>query len=166
MRGTILGVHGGRGVLIGPNQERLEFPLSEWRSPGTPAPGQIVDFVEANGEAQGVFAVPGATAAGVASAGSTSNATVMGAIGCVCLVLGFVIPFIPTIAAFVLGVIGAAQAKAAGNDDTGLVLSRISWIGALTLLVIGTLLMLAVFAMIGTLGLSAIWSEVGNEFGY
>lgn len=166
MRGTILGVHGGRGVLIGPNQERLEFPLSEWRSPGTLAPGQIVDFVEANGEAQGVFAVPGAAAAGAASAGSTSNATVMGAIGCVCLVLGFVIPFIPTIAAFVLGVIGAGQAKAAGNDDTGLVLSRISWIGALTLLVIGTLLMLAVFAMIGTLGLTAIWSEVGNEFGY
>lgn len=90
----------------------------------------------------------------------------MGAIGCVCLVLGFVIPFIPTIAAFVLGVIGAGQAKAAGNDDTGLVLSRISWIGALTLLVIGTLAMLAVFALIGTLGLSAIWSEVGNEFGY
>ena len=101
MRGTILGVHGGRGVLIGPNQERLEFPLSEWRSPGTPAPGQIVDFVETNGEAQGVFAVPGAASAS-SGVGTTSNATVMGAIGCVCLVLGFLIPFIPTIAAFVL----------------------------------------------------------------
>lgn len=162
MRGTILGVHGGRGVLIGPNQERLEFPLDEWRSPGTPAPGQVVDFVEANGEAQGVFAVPGAAAAGGGS--STSNATVMGAIGCVCLVLGFVIPFIPTVAAFVLGVIGAGQAKAAGNDDTGLVLSRISWIGALTLLIIGTLAMLAIFAFIGTIGWTAVWHELGSEW--
>ncbi len=161
MRGTILGVHGGRGVLIGPNQERLEFPLSEWRSPGTPAPGQIVDFVEANGEAQGVFAVPGAASASGGSA--TSNATVMGAIGCVCLVLSFIIPFIPTIAAFVLGVIGAGQAKAAGNDETGLVLSRISWIGALVLLIIGILTIVAVFALIGTLGFSAIWHEFGNE---
>ncbi len=164
MRGTILGVHGGRGVLIGPNQERLEFPLAEWRSLGTPAPGQIVDFVEANGEAQGVFAVPGAASAGVG--GSTSNATVMGAIGCVCLVLGFLIPFIPTIAAFVLGVIGAGQAKAAGNDETGLVLSRISWIGALVLLIIGMVTLLAVFALIGTLGFSAIWSEFGNEWNF
>jgi hypothetical protein len=161
MRGTILGVHGGRGIVIGPNQERLEFPLSEWRSPGTPAPGQIVDFVEANGEAQGVFAVPGALAG---NGSPTSNATIMGAIGCVCLVLSFVIPFIPTIAAFVLGVIGAGQAKAAGNDDTGLVLSRISWIGALVLLVIGVLTILAIFALIGTLGFSAIWHEFGNEF--
>lgn len=165
MRGTILGVHGGRGVLIGPNQERLEFPLSEWRSPGTPAPGQIVDFVEANGEAQGVFAVPGAASAS-SGVGTTSNATVMGAIGCVCLVLGFLIPFIPTIAAFVLGVIGAGQAKAAGNDDTGLVLSRISWIGALVLLIIGMVTLLAVFALIGTLGFSAIWSEIGHDFNY
>lgn len=165
MRGTILGVHGGRGVLIGPNQERLEFPLSEWRSPGTPAPGQIVDFVEANGEAQGVFAVPGAASASP-GVGSTSNATVMGAIGCVCLVLGFLIPFIPTIAAFVLGVIGAGQAKAAGNDDTGLVLSRISWIGALVLLIIGMVTLLAVFALIGTLGFSAIWSEIGHDWNY
>lgn len=161
MRGTILGVHGGRGVLLGPNEQRLEFPLSEWRSPGTPSPGQIVDFVEANGEAQGVFAVPGARAAS-GSVTATSNATVLGAIGCVSLVLGFLIPFIPTIAAFVLGVIGAAQAKEAGNDETGLLLSRISWIGALVLLVIGTLALLAVFALIGTLGFSAIWHEALN----
>jgi len=163
MRGTILGVHSGRGVLIGPGEQRLEFPLTEWRSPGTPAAGQIVDFVEANGEASGVFAVPGARSVS-GSGSSASSATVMGAIGCVCLVLGFIIPFIPTIAAFVLGVIGAGQAKEAGNDDTGLLLSRISWIGALVLLVIGFLAMLAVFALIGTIGFSAIWHEFGGSW--
>jgi hypothetical protein len=159
MRGTILGVHDGRGVLIGPGEQRLDFPLSEWRSPGTPVSGQIVDFVEENGQARGVFAVPGAQASN-----SYSNATVLGGIGCACLVLGFVIPLIPTIAAFVLGVIGAAQAKAAGNDETGLVLSRISWIGALVLLIVGILAMLAVFTLLGTLGFAAIWHGIPETF--
>ena len=64
MRGTILGVHGGRGVLSGADERRIEFPLSEWRSAGTPLAGQVVDFVEDNGEARAVFAVPGARLAG------------------------------------------------------------------------------------------------------
>lgn len=152
MRGTILGVHDGRGVLIGPSEQRLDFPLSEWRSPGMPVAGQIVDFVEENGQARGVFAAPGASA----PTGSYSNATVLGGIGCACLVLGFIIPLIPTIAAFVLGVIGAGQAKD-GSDDTGLLLSRIAWIGALVLLIIGVLAVFAVFALLGTLGFAAIW---------
>lgn len=163
MRGTILGVHGGRGVLIGPNQERLEFPLSEWRSAGTPAPGQIVDFVEANGEASGVFAVPGLRV-NVGHSSGASTARVMGAIGCFCLVLGIMIWYIPTIVAFVLGVIGAAQAKKAGDDEIGLLLSRIAWIGALVLLVISFLAMLALFALIGTIGVSAIWHEFGGQW--
>lgn len=156
MRGTILGVHDGRGVLIGPNEQRLEFPLSEWRSVGTPGPGQIVDFVEEGGQARGVFAVPGASVTGAAHSG----ATVLGAIGCGCLLLGFIIPLIPTIVAFVLGVIGAGQARGE-NDETGLLLSRIAWIGALVLLVVGFLALLAVFALIGTVGFAAIWHGLG-----
>jgi hypothetical protein len=155
MRGTILGVHDGRGVLIGPNDQRLEFPLSEWRSAGTPTSGQIVDFVEEGGQARGVFAVPGAWA-GSAAAQPTSTATVLGSIGCVCLVLGFLIPLLPTVAAFVLGVIGAGKARAT-NDDTGLLLSRISWIGALVLLVIGFVFVGAILAFIGTMGFASLW---------
>lgn len=157
MRGTILGVHGGRGVLIA-DERRLEFPISEWRSAGAPTAGQIVDFVEENGEARAVFAVPGAHASGVAR--SYSGSFVLGAIGVGCLVLGFVIPLLPTIAAFVLGCIGASQAQAE-RDDTALLLSRIAWIGAVVLLSIGVLAMLAVMALIGTIGFAAIFEGLG-----
>lgn len=159
MRGTILGIHDGRGVLLGPNEQRLDFPLSEWRSPGSPSPGQIVDFVEENGQARGVFAVPGAFAGSRGLTTTSSTATVLGSIGCVCLVLSFIIPLLPTVAAFVLGVVGAGQARETG-DETGLLLSRISWIGALVLLVIGFLIVGAVLALIGTVGWSSVWHEL------
>lgn len=151
MRGTILGVHDGRGVLLGPSEQRLEFPLSEWRSAGSPVPGQVVDFVEDGGQARSVFAVPGASLAR-----PHSTAMVLGGIGIACLLLGFIIPLIPTIAAFVLGLIGAGQAQAEG-DETALLLSRISWIGALVLLAIGFLAVLAVIAFVGTIGISSLW---------
>lgn len=158
MRGTILGVHDGRGVLLGPSEQRLEFPLNEWRSAAPPVPGQIVDFVEEGGQARGVFAVPGASVAG-----TQSTALVLGWVGIGCLVLGFIIPLIPTIIAFVLGVIGAGQARADG-DDTALLLSRISWIGALVLLIVGFLAILAVIAFVGTLGLASIWHGDWTNF--
>ena len=155
MRGTILGVHDGRGVLLGANDQRLEFSLSEWRSPGTPVASQVVDYVEEGGQARGVFAVPGASLTR-----SYSTATALGAVGVGCLVLGFIIPFVPTIAAFVLGVIAAAQGREEG-DEMALLLGRISWIGALVLLGIGLLLVLGVLALIGTMGFSAIWHGLG-----
>jgi hypothetical protein len=157
MRGTILGVHDGRGVLLGEGERRLEFPLSEWRSAGTPSPGQIVDYLEEGGQARAVFAVPNAASA---LAPPQSSATLLGIIGVVCLVVGFVIPVLPTIAAFVLGVIGAGQAQQERND-TALLLSRISWIGALVLLVIGVLVVLAVIALVGTMGFAAAWHGLG-----
>lgn len=159
MRGTILGVHGGRGVLLA-DERRLEFPISEWRSAGSPVAGQIVDFVEENGEARAVFAVPGAHVSGGGAPRSYSGSFVLGAIGVGCLVLGFVIPLLPTIAAFVLGCIGASQAQAE-RDDTALLLSRIAWIGAVVLLSIGILAMLAVMALIGTIGFAAIFEGLG-----
>jgi hypothetical protein len=158
MRGTILGVHDGRGVLLGPSEQRLEFPLSEWRSAAPPMPGQIVDFVEEGGQARAVFAVPGLSAGA-----PQSTALVLGWVGVGCLVLGFIIPLIPTIVAFVLGVIGAGQARADG-DETALLLSRISWIGALVLLVIGFLAVLAVIAFVGTIGLASIWHGDWTNF--
>lgn len=60
----------------------------------------------------------------------------LGAIGILCLVLGFVVPVLPTLAALILGLVGADSAKRHGTG-TGLVLSRIAWIGAAVLLAIG-----------------------------
>jgi hypothetical protein len=152
MRGTLLGVHDGRGVLLGPNDQRLEFAISEWRSAGPPLAGQIVDFVEDGGQARSVFAVPGASVAG----GTTSNSRVLGWIGVACLVVGFIIPFLPTVAAFVLGVVGAAQARRE-NDDTALLLNRISWIGALVLLSFGVLMIVAFITFFGAMGFAGAW---------
>lgn len=158
MRGVVLGAHDGRGVLLGADDRRLEFPLSEWRSPGAPAAGQVVDFLEDGGEARAVFVVPGA-AAGRPRSGSF----VLGVIALGCLALGFVIPLLPTIAAFVLGVVGAAQAQSDG-DETALLLSRIAWIGALVLLLIGLLAILAVIAFVGTIGLASIFQLGPTDF--
>jgi hypothetical protein len=155
MRGTILGVHDGRGVLIGPSDQRIEFPLSEWRSAAPPVAGQIVDFVEEGGQARAVFAVPGLSAAR-----PHSGSMVLAGIAVGCLALGFVIPLIPTIAAFVLGVIGAGQAQTE-HDETALVLSRIAWIGALVFLVIGILIMLTILAFVGTLGVAGAFNGLG-----
>ncbi len=159
MRGTILGVHDGIGVLLGAEDRRLEFPLTEWRSAGAPYAGQAVDYVEEGGQARAVFAVPGFGSSYGGAQQSTSR--VLGIIGVVCLVLSFIIPMIPTIAAFVLGVIGAGQAKQEG-DETSLLLARISWIGAVVMLGIGVLMVLGVIALFGTLGMAGVFSGWHN----
>ena len=148
MRGTILGIHGTTGVLVGDDQRRYDFPLSEWRSAGTPVAGQIVDFVEDNGQARAVFGVPGA---GFRAGGGHSNSFVLSAIALACLLLGFIVPVLPTIAAFVLGVVASGQAQAE-RDENALLMARIAWIGALVMIGLGVLIMLAVFAFIGTMG--------------
>jgi hypothetical protein len=155
MRGTILGVHDGRGTLLGPNDQRLEFPMSEWRSGGLPAAGQIVDFLEENGEARAVFPVPSG-----ASAGAQSSARVLGWISVACLIVGFIIPLLPTLAAFVLGVIGAGQAQQE-RDETALLLSRVGWIGALVMIGLGILIALAVILFVGTIGFAAAFHGLG-----
>lgn len=161
MRGTILGIHGGRGVLLSDGERRLEFPLTEWRSGGSPYPGQIVDFIEDGGQARAVFGVPGVGPSQGFSAGAQSGSRVLGIIGVICLVVSFVIPFIPTIAAFVLGVIAAGQAQQE-RDDTSLLLARISWIGAVVMLGLGLLIVLSVLAFVGTLGFAGIWHGWGD----
>lgn len=154
MRGTILGVQGATGVLVTDDHRRFDFPLSEWRSAGAPVAGQIVDFVEEGGQARGVFAVPGAAV----RAGGHSNSFVLSAIALACLVLGFIVPVLPTIAAFVLGVIASGQAQVE-HDENARLMARIAWIGALVLIAIGFLVMLAVFAFVGTLGYAGIMHD-------
>jgi hypothetical protein len=160
MRGTILGIHDGRGVLLGEGERRLEFPLTEWRSGGSPYPGQIVDYLEEGGQARAVFAVPGMGSAANFSAPQSSS-RVLGIIGVICLVVSFVVPLIPTIAAFVLGVIAAGQAQQE-RDDTSLLLARISWIGAVVMLGLGLLIVLSVIAFVGTLGFAGLWHGWDN----
>jgi hypothetical protein len=152
MRGTILGVHDGRGILLGVNDQRLDFPLSEWRSAGAPVAGQSVDYLDDGGQARAVFAVPGA----VGRAPPASSSMILAGIAVGCLALGFIIPIVPTIIAFVLGVIAAAQARPE-REETALLLARIAWIGALVMLGLGLLLVLGVIALFGTLGLAGIW---------
>lgn len=154
MRGTILGVHDGRGVLLTADDRRLDFPMVEWRSATQPVAGQVVDFIEEGGQARGIFPVPGLSAAGPRT---HSGSSIIGAIALGCLALGFIIPLLPTIAAFVLGVIGAGQAQAE-KDDTALLMCRIAWIGALVLLAVGFLAILAVIAFVGTVGLTSIFA--------
>jgi len=158
MRGTILGVHDGRGVLIAADDRRIDFPLSEWRSPGAPTAGQVVDFMDEGGHARGVFAVPGLSAGQ-----SHSSSFILGAVALGCLALGFIIPLIPTIAAFVLGVIGANQAQAQ-RDDTALTMSRVAWIGSLVMLIVGLLAVMAVIAFVGTIGFASLFQLGPGDF--
>lgn len=148
MRGTILGVHDGRGVLIS-GERRFEFPLTEWRSAGTPYAGQAVDFMEEGGQAKGVFAVPGGASAPIA--GNWSGSMVLSTIAVGCFALGFIIPFLPHIVAFILGVISAGRAREE-NDDTALLLARIAWIGSLVVFVLGVIAVLTVLMFFGALG--------------
>ena len=151
MRVAILGSSNGRVVLLTTDDHRLEFLMSEWRSDGLPMAGQVVDFMEEAGEARAVFMVPRAT-----PRRGRSGSFVLAAVALGCLALGFIVPLLPTIAAFVLGVIGAGQAQSEG-DETALTMSRIAWIGALVLLVIGFLAILAVIFFVGAVGVAGLF---------
>lgn len=155
MQGQILQVEPGRrsGVILGDDGNRYGFSESDWKAADPPANGLKVDFIAADERATEIFPLPGQAAGRVAepqraqaiaavnpARASEGSSVMLGIIGIACLVLGFVIPLLPTIAAFVIGLVGADSAKRHGND-TGLVLSRIAWIGALALLVIGVLLL-------------------------
>jgi hypothetical protein len=160
MRGTILGVHNGRGVVIAPDDRRLEFSMAEWRSPGSPTPGQSVDYVEENGEARAVFSSPPLAGAPLPAAqppAPTSSAMTLSIIALVCLALGLVFPVLPTVAALILGAMGAGQARET-NDSSALILGRIAWIGAIVMLALGVLVLLAVFSFFGLWGAAYLWN--------
>ncbi len=158
MRGQILGVEADRAVLLGPDDIRRSFPLSEWKSQGAPQPGQWVDFLLDGEAVSGVYAVPQSAQTGgfaadpmrAAAGGYGTSGFVLGAVGVVCLVVGLVIPVIPTLAAFIFGVIGAGRARDE-NDNAGLTLSRIAWIGALVLLGLGILALIVMLIFFGSM---------------
>jgi hypothetical protein len=166
MQGQILEVDvaAKTGTILGDDGNRYGFTAVDWRAADVPGPGVRVDFVPGEGGvAREIFPLPGAASAGAAPyAGPatavppqsypprppSNNSQMLGWIGIACLVLGFVLPILlPTIAAFILGLIGADSAKR-HNDSTGLTLSRIAWIGAVTTFALGMLLLIFAFAFV------------------
>ncbi|MHB1103603.1 MAG: hypothetical protein ACYC0C_12700 [Devosia sp.] len=154
MQGQILRVEAGRrsGVILGNDGNRYSFSEPDWKVADPPATGLNVDFIAADGQAAEIFPLPGQAGGSPSAAparpqpvagaptAAEGSSVLLGLIGTGCLVLGFIIPLLPTIAAFVLGLIGADSAKR-HNNQTGLILSRVAWIGALVLIVIGVLLL-------------------------
>lgn len=164
MQGQILDAdHTARnGTILGDDGNRYRFESGDWRPADPPVAGLRVDFVATDGAAHEIFALPVQPRPGVGAIPGTpgtpvpppvrsgpapNNSQVLGWIGIACLFIGFIIPILPTIAAFILGLIGADSAKR-HRDSTGLVLSRIAWIGALALVVCGILLLTFAFAFI------------------
>lgn len=59
MKGSILGFDkvAGTGAINSENDERFTFNLADWKSEVEPKPGQAVDFVVTDGQAQEVYAL-------------------------------------------------------------------------------------------------------------
>lgn len=181
MQGRILEVDPVRGGLIlGNDGNRYGFQPADWRAATPPAAGIGVDFVAAETMAREIFPLPGQQPhqaftlppnynpqpgytppqpgyAQQPGPGYTAPAprpsdssTVLGWIGIACLALGFIIPILPIIAAFILGLVGADIGKR-NHNSTGIVLSRIAWIGALALTVAGIAFIIFAFQIAGSM---------------
>lgn len=163
MRGQVVETRAAGGQILGEDGQRYKFMNTDWKGAGGAADGMEVEFVPVGERATQVWAVratsdhwaPGTRAPGgnreVAArpsgdhwasaekpAGDDSS-VLMGWLGIACLVLAFVVPVLPLAGALIFGLTGASAAKARGND-TGLLLSRIAWIGAVVMTVIGMVL--------------------------
>jgi hypothetical protein len=93
------------------------------------------------------------------TAPESSTSFTLGIIGLCCLALGFIIPVLPTAVAFVVGVVGASPARR-DRANTGLILSRISWIAALVLLLLATLAIVVAFVFMSQFSLAAILRQL------
>ena len=158
MRGQVLETAAAGGLILGEDGQRYKFMGTDWKSAGGGAVGTAVDFVAVGERATQVYALSPANAPGVgvgsggweaaARPGSgDGNSVLLGWLGIGCLVLAFMVPVLPVIGAFVLGLAGASNAKVHGNA-AGLTLSRIAWIGAvaMTAIVVVLLVWFAAYA--------------------
>jgi len=152
MEGQILQVEPGQrsGLILGADGNRYSFSGPDWKPADAPAAGLRVDFVASDGRATEIFALPGQSGAPPTPAAGPSRpagmvdegpSVMLGLIGIGCLILGFVIPVLPIVVALILGLVGADSARR-HNNSTGLILSRVAWIGALILMAIGILLLM------------------------
>jgi len=144
------------GLILGEDGKRYDFTAAEWRGSTPPLVGSTADFIAEGDKAREIFPLnrthASASSTSTAYAAQADNSVVLGGLGVACLVLSFMIPVLPLIGAFILGLIGAGAAKQTGNSN-GLLLSRIAWIGSVVLV-------LAVVVMIA-LGLSFLGLVAG-----
>ncbi|MES1199569.1 MAG: hypothetical protein ABUS48_06280 [Pseudomonadota bacterium] len=98
--------------------------------------------------------MPGSAMAPIAPQSATMTMSII-AVGS--LALGFVVPLVvPTIVAFVLGIIAAGRAKAE-REETPLVLARIAWIGATVEFVFVAIVLLGIALFFGGMAGFAAW---------
>jgi len=172
MRGQVLGVDpSGGGTISGSDGSRYTFAAHDWRGGGQPPAGAEVDFITRDGTATEIFPLPPSRAAmemqqrarpSAAPPGRDEGSSVLlGGIGIACLIAGFVIPVVPTVAAFILGLIGASSAKR-HNNSMGLTASRIAWIGSIVFTILAAILI--VFATLYAWPFfEAVWNTVLEE---
>ncbi len=157
MRGQVVETRPAGGQILGEDGQRYKFMGTDWKSVAGAEAGTEVEFVPVGERATQVFAVRPAGGGWEAAArpASGDSSVLFGWIGIACLVLGFAIPVLPVAAAFIFGLMGASVAKARGNA-TGLLLSRIAWIGAVAMTAIGAVLV-AWFASVAWPLFEAMW---------
>ncbi|HHY48478.1 MAG TPA: hypothetical protein GYA10_01840, partial [Alphaproteobacteria bacterium] len=114
MRGQVLQAGpNGDGLILGADGNRYSFSREDWKGIPAPVAGDEVDFIAGDGRAGDIYPLPApkAVPAAVAAAQTEGSSVMLGTIGILCLVLGFVIPVLPTIVAFIVGLVGADSAK-------------------------------------------------------
>jgi hypothetical protein len=155
MRGTVLGFDAaaGTGAINDLSGGRLRFRREEWRSPGEPVPGRLVDFEVVEGEATEIFVVPGSGGAlDFGGADSPPSAMTAGVISLACALLSFVAPHVGIfllIAAVVFGIKG----KNLGRDLPDKTAYYLSVAGlAISAVALG-LVLLTLAACVGMIGL-------------
>jgi hypothetical protein len=128
------GLEGG-GLILGEDGNRYSFLLHEWKADHVPVIGTPVEFVATEGIATQVHPHPAALPPVEIPAFEIppSNASLFAGIGMGLLVLGIIVPILPSIAALIFGLLGASSAKRHKNRNA-LIFSRIGWIGALVLI--------------------------------
>ena len=167
MQGQILqvGSVATNGLILGDDGHRYEFALAEWKVAARPAVGMTVDYFASGAFAREVYPLPPIGHGGPSAPMSVAqgNSMLLGILALGCLLLGFVIPVLPTIAAFIVGLIGARSSKRSG-DSAGLVLSRIGWIGGLLVLIAEVLLLVLGFGLLITFA-NAVMHEMMQHAG-
>jgi hypothetical protein len=147
MRGTILGFDAasGEGVINDLSGGRYKFSRDEWKSPGDPFAGRLVDFETDGDRATAIFLVPGSGNPLNFSMGDddAKSAMTSGIISIVCAIASFVVgplAIFTLVASIVFGIKGK-NAGANLPDKTayylslaGLIISAIILIGFVLLL--------------------------------
>jgi hypothetical protein len=155
MRGTILGFDpgSGEGVINDTAGTRFKFSRDDWKGPGDPTAGRVVDFDIAGDRATDIYVVPG-TGSPIDFTGQSvaQSAMTAGIISLVCAVLSFVLgPF--GIFTLVASVIFGIKGKNAGRDLPDKTAYYLSIAGLAISAVALLIVLLALAACVGMVGI-------------